>query len=146
MMPPAIPSQARTLRVTSEMDRLPGVMTFVQEALGSLDLPRPVCYEVLTAVDEAVTNVIRHAYGESDEGEFAVHIWRDGERVVVSVRHCGRLPDLRLVPEPDLTSDWKHRPVGGLGIYLMQKLVDEVHFLRYGDGSSETRLVKRVGQ
>jgi len=143
-LPPAVPARAYTLRVPSQIDRLPVVCAFVQEVFESLGLPAPARYEILTAVDEAVTNVIKHAYGESDEGEFALHIWREGERVVLSIRHRGYPPDLRQISPPDLTSDLEHRRVGGLGIYLMQQLMDEVHFLSYEDGSSETRLVKWV--
>ncbi len=142
--PPPIPSSAHSLRVASQIGCLPQVIAFAQRALTDLGVPVSLGYEVLTALDEAVTNVIKHAYGESDEGTFAVHVWREGERVVLSIRHCGTPPDLRQIPPPDLTSDLEHRRVGGLGIYLMQRLMDEVHFLTYEDGSSETRLVRRV--
>lgn len=144
ILPPPIPASAYTLRASSRIGDLPRVLAFAQEALAALDVPVPLRYEVLTALDEAVTNVIKHAYGESDEGAFTVHVWREGDRVVISIRHCGTPPDLRQIPPPDLTSDLEHRRIGGLGIYLMQQLMDEVHFVRYGDGSSETRLVKEV--
>ncbi len=146
ILPPPVPTSAYTLRAISQIGHLPAVVAFAQEALAALNVPVPLRYEVLTALDEAVTNVIKHAYGESDEGEFTVHIWREGDRVLLSIRHCGTPPDLRQIPPPDLTSDLEHRRIGGLGIYLMQRLMDEVHFLRYEDGSSETRLIKRIGE
>lgn len=142
--PPPVPAQAFALTVSPQMERLPAAVACVQQALESLDLPRPARYEFLTAVDEAITNVIKHAYGGSREGEFSIHVWHQGDRVFLSIRHRGQPPDLRRVPPPDLTSDLEHRQPGGLGIYLMQKLMDEVHFVTYGDGTSETRLVKRV--
>jgi len=142
--PPPIPAHAHTLATTGCLDQLPTVMDLAQHALETLVPSTMTRYEFLTVVDEAITNVILHAYCDMDPGALVVAIWRAGPRVIVSVRHRGQPPDLRTIPAPDLTSDLEHRRVGGLGIYLMQRLMDEVHFISYEDGSSETRLIKRV--
>jgi anti-sigma regulatory factor (Ser/Thr protein kinase) len=95
---------------------------------------RAVMADVLLALDEAVSNAIRHG---SRAGEpVQVSVERDGEWVEMSVRDGGptpRLPRLPDEPPPVLET-------GGRGLWLILQLVDEVRLQRIGDG---TRLVMR---
>jgi serine/threonine-protein kinase RsbW len=95
---------------------------------------RAVMADVLLALDEAVSNAIRHG---SRAGEpVQVSVESDGEWVEMSVRDGGptpRLPRLPDEPPPVLET-------GGRGLWLILQLVDEVRLQRIGDG---TRLVMR---
>jgi anti-sigma regulatory factor (Ser/Thr protein kinase) len=93
-----------------------------------------VLADVLLALDEAVSNAIRH--GSRGGEPVQVSVERDGEWVEMTVRDAGptpRLPRLPAEPPPVLET-------GGRGLWLILQLVDEVRLQRVGDG---TRLTMR---
>jgi serine/threonine-protein kinase RsbW len=98
------------------------------------DVDERVLADVLLALDEAVSNAIRHGSRGGDPVQVSVE--SDGEWVEMSVRDGGptpRLPRLPAEPPPVYQT-------GGRGLWLILQLVDEVRLQRIGDG---TRLTMR---
>lgn len=91
-------------------------------------LSEKAIYDVEVALDEAVVNIIEHSYGGQGTGEIecTCQILPDGLQIVLHDSGCFFNPDD--VPEPDLTSPLDERKTGGLGLYFMRKLMDEVTF------------------
>jgi serine/threonine-protein kinase RsbW len=115
---------------------LPDLRRSVAGSFGGVD--RAVMADVLLALDEAVSNAIRHGSRAGDPVEVSVD--SDSGWLEMSVRDGGptpRLPRLPAEPPPALQT-------GGRGLWLILQLVDEVRLQRIGDG---TRLVmrRRVG-
>ena len=77
--------------------------------------------EVLLAVQEALTNVVRHAY-EGKGGQVEVRFKDLGDTIEVSIRDHGKKFDLHSIPKPVLPP----KKPGGLGVYLIKTLMDEV--------------------
>jgi serine/threonine-protein kinase RsbW len=98
------------------------------------DVDERVLADVLLALDEAVSNAIRHGSRGGDPVQVSVE--SDGEWVEMSVRDGGPTPRLpRLPAEPPPVYE-----TGGRGLWLILQLVDEVRLQRIGDG---TRLIMR---
>lgn len=91
------------------------------------------------AVDEAVANVILHAYQSEPGRPIEVVIEADAEQVRVSIYHEGRGFDPEAVPPPVFNGSRQ----GGFGLYLMRQTVEEVTFLAEADGRRGVRLIKR---
>jgi anti-sigma regulatory factor (Ser/Thr protein kinase) len=111
---------------------LPDLRRSVAGTFGDVD--RTVMADVLLALDEAVSNAIRH--GSQGGGPVQVSVENDGEWFEMSVRDGGptpRLPRLPNEPPPVLET-------GGRGLWLILQLVDEIRLQRIGEG---TRLVMR---
>jgi serine/threonine-protein kinase RsbW len=85
-------------------------------------------YAVQLAVDEACSNIIEHAYDEQSPGDIHFTCEVTGSRLRLTLRDTGKPFDPSAVPEPDLACALEDRQVGGLGIYIMRKIMDEVHF------------------
>jgi serine/threonine-protein kinase RsbW len=120
------------LTLPPSSSHLPDLRRSVARTLGDLD--RRVLADVLLALDEAVSNAIRHGSRGGDPVQVSVE--SDGEWVEMTVRDAGptpRLPRLPAEPPPVLQT-------GGRGLRLILQLVDEVRLQRIGDG---TRLVMR---
>lgn len=98
--------------------------------------------QIRLAVDEACANVVLHVAGGAD-AVFTVVCEEDHQRLTVRVQDPGPPFDLAAVPKPDLDAPVERRKVGGLGIYLMRRVMDEVS-LRECEGGKELVLVKRV--
>jgi serine/threonine-protein kinase RsbW len=86
-------------------------------------------------------NVIEHAYA-GEGGEFTVCIEVCGPDVEITVTDHGRPFDPKGVPLPDLSLPLEERPIGGLGIFLMQHLMDDVEFMFSAKGN-RLKMVKR---
>jgi len=98
-------------------------------------------HNVLLSVDEVLTNVIRHAYGEGNEkgkDKMQVSFSEFDDRVEILVEDKGPHFDPLKVPLPKLPSD---KP-GGLGIYLVRSFMDEVNYEIIQPKGNRLRLVK----
>jgi serine/threonine-protein kinase RsbW len=123
-----------TLPATSSC--LPDLRRSVARTLEDVD--DGIVADVLLALDEAVSNAIRHGSRAGDPLEVSVE--SDSEWVEMSVRDGGptpRLPRLPARPPPALQT-------GGRGLWLILQLVDEVRLQRIGDGIRLT-MRRRVG-
>lgn len=85
-------------------------------------------YDVELAVDEACTNIIDHSYGGEGLGEIECicEIIDGGLKIIIIDSGCFFNPDA--IPIPDVNKPMKLRPEGGLGLFFMRNLMDEVHF------------------
>ena len=82
------------------------------------------------AVDEATTNVIEHAYNGAADKELEVRIEDRGPDFRVDVVDTGAMVDPRALPRVDLERYVTERRTGGLGVHLMEKIMDSVTFRR----------------
>lgn len=98
--------------------------------------------EIQTAVDEACTNVIKHAYAEKD-GTIDITCEVQDNNFVVTIRDKGKPFDPYSVPLPDLETDVDERRIGGLGIYLMRTLMDDVSY-SFDAAEGNTLVMKKM--
>jgi serine/threonine-protein kinase RsbW len=97
----------------------------IQELCGAIPQAGPsFSYNMQLAVDEAVVNVITHAYRDDPSGvvEMTCELHRD--RLVVHIRDWGLSFDASAVPEPDLAEPQER----GYGVYLIRNLMDSVQY------------------
>jgi serine/threonine-protein kinase RsbW len=85
-------------------------------------------YSIQLAADEAATNVIEHAYQGNPNGEIEIHCGIRNETITVVLLDHGKPFDPSTVQQPNLKVDIAERQVGGLGIYLMRTLMDDVRY------------------
>jgi serine/threonine-protein kinase RsbW len=133
---------SRSLVVSAKLDKLSEVRHFVDDTAKFLGFQNAAVQDMCLAVDEAVTNVILHGYG-SEAGELSIEVGRN--RGALIVRVCDRAPpfDPTSAPPPNLTAPLKERPIGGTGIFLMRKAVDEIVHRVLPTGGNELTLVKK---
>jgi Anti-sigma regulatory factor (Ser/Thr protein kinase) len=82
------------------------------------------------AVDEATTNVIEHAYKGAADQEIELRFEDRGAEFRVELIDTGKMVDPRTVPRVDLERFVTERRTGGLGMHLMEKIMDSVTFRR----------------
>jgi anti-sigma regulatory factor (Ser/Thr protein kinase) len=130
-----IPSQTRYLNLVTNLAKRASLAAGLDDAASA---------KVSIAVDEAVTNIIVHAYENDPEKKVEVSLRFSGNSLVVSLAHRGnglRSEDVKL---PDPKDYIKHPRKGGLGLLLMSRFMDEVHFSENGD-LFECCMVKHLG-
>ncbi len=119
------------LKVEGTMANLPGILEFIESSCQKHHVDDTKAYEISLAVDEAVTNIITHAY-TSGGGNIRVVFARESDMIVITIEDEGSPFDPTKFPPPDVSADLEHREIGGLGIYLMRKVMDTVTYRREG--------------
>ncbi len=129
------------LSVKASLDNLQEIRSYVDRAGASLGVSDSALGDLRLAVDEAVTNVIIHGYGDL-EGNVEICMEAIGNSVIVRIRDRAEsfVPDQ--IDAPQLKTPLKDRPFGGMGIFLIKKMTDEAEFLPLPGGGNEIRLVK----
>ena len=90
-------------------------------------------YHLLVSIEEILTNIIK--YGFDEEGVHPIHITfrRVEEQIEMEFEDRGREFNPLEIGEPDLDIPLEERKLGGLGIHLVKKMVDEAKYRREGD-------------
>ena len=89
--------------------------------------PRNI-YAIQTAVDEACSNIVDHAYGGEDLGFIKVNVSILDSAIKITITDDGLPFNPDEVPKPDLHNPLENRKERGLGVYFMRELMDEVSF------------------
>lgn len=117
-----------TLTISATLDALAQISEFITDATTRAGLDDHAAWQVQLAVDEAATNIIQHGYDQAAPGEIELAWQIADNQLTVTLRDQGRRFDPEQVPDPDITSPLEERQAGGLGIFLMGRLMDTVQF------------------
>ena len=100
-------------------------------------------YNIQLAADEAASNIIEHAYEGVSNGVLELSCGVKGNVITIILVDHGESFDPSEIPLPDLKADLSERKIGGLGIFLMRKLMDEVHYEVKPNKSNVLTMIKR---
>lgn len=123
-------------------ESLANVADFVRYEAKEAGLSFKETFELETAVDEAVSNIIEHAYGGEGIGEILCTCTPIEDGIKIILEDHGQPFDPSCVPVPDLKVQWKERKNHGLGYFLMCQLMDDVKF-EFSDKQNRLTLIKR---
>jgi anti-sigma regulatory factor (Ser/Thr protein kinase) len=125
----------KTVKFAARFENLDEIREFVGNIARKGGFSDKDVYNIQLATDEAASNVIEHAYQNSADGVLELSCGMKGDAITIVLTDHGRSFDPSQVPAPDLKADLTDRKIGGLGIFLMRKLMDEIHY-RPGLGKS----------
>lgn len=125
------------------MANLARVAEFVADVTARARLSQKQSDDIQMAVDEAVTNVMEHAYAGRKNGRILITTTVSAREFLVEIRDNGKPFDPNSVPPPNIKSPLSERAIGGLGIFFMRKLMTTVEFTR-DTGGNVTRMYKKL--
>lgn len=134
--------QNNELIVSSSTDNLSVIRDFIRAAADKAGLSLEVIGKITLAVDEACTNVIKHAYNYSPDGEIIITATSKNSKFIITITDFGKSFNPDTIPEPNLKESIKQKRVGGLGMFLMRKLMDEVEYKSSPRKTNRVTLVK----
>ena len=131
-----------TLQAT--LDNLPEVTAFIDSQLEELDCPMKAQFQIDVAIDELFTNIATYAYGDST-GNVTVRLdtQEDPRAVLITFIDNGVPYNPLEQEEPDITLAAEDRPIGGLGIFVVKKTMDDMSY-DYKDGQNILRIKKKI--
>ncbi len=130
VLPARLEHLEELLKAVSDCARSQG---FDQKRIGEMEL----------AIEEAFVNICNYAYPEKT-GEAALTCRLDKERFIMEIVDSGLPFDVTQLSDPDITAQPEEREIGGLGIFLMKQLMDEVTYRREGDRNVLTLIVRKA--
>ncbi len=132
----------KKLLVKSTTDNLALIREFTRSSAAECGFTEETIGKIILAVDEACTNIIKHAYKYSPEGNIFLTIKFEEGKFFISITDEGVHFDPSSIPEPDLVKYYKQKRAGGLGMFLIKKLMDEVNYSTLSGNKNQVVLVK----
>lgn len=134
----------KELTVGASFDQIEVVTDFVNETLEALGGSVRARLQLDVAIDEIMSNIVRYAYSPGT-GSVTVRLeaLENPPAVRLSFIDRGVPYDPFTARQPDVSAPAEERAVGGLGIYLVRKTMDEVRY-EYLDGQNILHITKRI--
>ena len=120
----------RRLKLRNDINEIPRLHGFIQTLSDDINLDHAQAMSLNLALEEAVSNVMLYAYPEGTEGQVEVEAAILDDRLEFKVSDSGVAFDPTVARAPDLAADLKDRPIGGLGIFLVKRIMDQVTYTR----------------
>ena len=113
------------LLLKNDISQVPLLADFIDQVCEEFALDSNLCFQLNLVLEEAVVNVIQYAFVLKDNGK--------------------PFNPLTQAPDVDISLDAEKRKIGGLGIFLVQQMMDEVDYQRTPDGMNVLVMKKKSG-
>ena len=128
----------------AKVDALPDVLGFVEEMLENYECPMKIQMAVCVAIEEVFVNVAHYAYGDSDgDVNFGIRFDEESREITFRMADKGVPFDPLEKPDPDITLSADEREIGGLGIFITKKTMDQVTYI-YENNENILTMVKKM--
>ena len=135
----------KELNISATVENIPVVTAFVDEQLEALACPVKAQTQIDIAIDEVFSNIARYAYNpEVGEATVRVEVQEDPLSVIITFIDGGMPYDPLTAAEPDTGLSAKERSVGGLGLFIVRKSMDDITY-RYEGGRNILTVRKNIG-
>jgi len=114
--------------VDSKSGDLGGVRDMVSALDRACGLPAEVVFDINVVLDELISNIIKYGYSDDAAHEIHVKLSASDTAVEIGIEDDGKAFDPFALPEPDLSLPLAERPVGGLGVHFVRKLMNDVKY------------------
>ena len=131
------------LVLRNEISEISRLGPFVEAISRNAGLSTTEIMNINLALEEAVTNVVMYAYPEGEDGLVTVEAKRKVGALEFILSDSGKAFDPTVVPDADTTLGAEQRRIGGLGIFLVRKLMDEISYERR-DGKNYLYMKKKI--
>ncbi|MCL2069541.1 MAG: SpoIIE family protein phosphatase [Treponema sp.] len=140
---PGVKAQARKeLHLAAVIENLDKTIDFVNAELKRHNCPQNIQNDINIAVEEAFTNIVNYAYETS--GNISIYLEIQDKKAVISLEDSGKAQNPLEQATPDLDKPLLERQIGGLGIYFIKKLMDNVTYT-HQNGKNLLTMVKKIG-
>ena len=134
----------KELTIAATVENIETVTDFVNEQLEALDCPMKAQMQIDIAIDELFGNIAHYAYNpEIGQATVRVEVVEDPLSVVITFIDNGVSYDPLAKADPDTTLSAEERDIGGLGIYMVKKSMDEIAY-EYKDGQNIIKIKKNL--
>jgi len=134
-----------TFRMTNKQKCFQIFRPQVEEFGQRYGLSQKQVFNLTLVIDELITNILSYGYTDLEEHFIEVTLGIDGDRLIIEIRDDAEPFNILEAPEPelDLPVEERVRPVGGMGVHIVKKLMNCIEYRRE-DGRNVLRLEKDI--
>lgn len=133
----------RSITLANDIAEISKLATFIEEVGEAFELTPDVIFNLNLVIEEAVVNVINYAYPKEEHQSIYLSANLHEDSIVFVLTDTGKEFDPTQAPEADITLSAEERPIGGLGIFLIRQIMNEVKYQRI-DGKNVLTLEKKL--
>ena len=133
----------KSLILANDIAEISKLATFIDEIGEEFSLAPDVVFNLNLVLEEAVVNVINYAYPKEEHQSIYLSATLHDGSIVFVLTDTGKEFDPTQAPEADITLSAEERPIGGLGIFLIRQIMNEVKYQRI-DGKNVLTLEKKL--
>ena len=133
----------KSIVLTNDISEVGKLNAFVEEIGNEFSLSSDIIFNLNLVLEEAVVNVINYAYPKEEHEFIYLSAHMHEGSIILVLTDTGKEFDPTLAPEVDITLSADERPIGGLGIFLIRQIMNEVRYERI-DGKNILTLEKKL--
>lgn len=133
----------KSIILANDIAEISRLATFIEEVGEAFALTPDVVFNLNLVIEEAVVNVINYAYPKEEHQSIYLSANLHNGSIVFVLTDTGKEFDPTQAPEADITLSAEERPIGGLGIFLIRQIMNEVKYQRI-DGKNVLTLEKKL--
>ena len=128
---------------SADLDALSEVVAFTESELEKADCPMKTALSLTVAIEEMFVNVANYAYTNGGTATLAIEHDREKNEILFRLTDSGIPFNPLAKPDPDITLPVEKRKIGGLGIFMMKKAMDEVFYAKE-NGKNILTMIKKL--
>lgn len=132
------------ITINSEIANLPTLRQFIDHASESMKLQTDMAFAFKLSLDEVCTNIITYGYPEGKKGLININFRKEKQRVVLTVEDEGVIFDPSISQDVDTKADLKDREIGGIGLHVIETMVDDIQYQRTEKNINRLTLTKKI--
>lgn len=133
----------KKLVLKNEISEINKLAIFIEEVGEELNLPSELVFNLNLVLEEAVSNVILYAYPKEEHQEILLTARKSDKNLIFMLTDSGKEFDPTQAPDADITLSAEEREIGGLGIFLIRQIMNEVAYQRI-EGKNVLTLGKQI--
>jgi sigma-B regulation protein RsbU (phosphoserine phosphatase) len=134
----------KRLTIKAAVENLDRVLAFVDEQLEAAGCPMKTQMQIDVAVEEIFVNIAHYAYAPgTGNAVIGIHVDSETRTAVITFADSGIPYDPTAAEDPDVTLPAEEREVGGLGIFMVKKSMDDMRY-EYKDGQNILTITKKI--
>jgi serine/threonine-protein kinase RsbW len=133
----------KSIVLTNDISEVGKLNAFVEEIGNEFSLSSDIIFNLNLVLEEAVVNVINYAYPKEEQEFIYLSAHMHEGSIILVLTDTGKEFDPTLAPEVDITLSADERPIGGLGIFLIRQIMNEVRYERI-EGKNILTLEKKL--
>ena len=122
-----------SIELKSKLSELETLRKNLEQFGKQLGLTKKCLFEINLALEEIVTNIISYRCADNEEQCIQVTLSHENHMVIIKIEDCGVPFNLLQAAEPDLECGLEELKIGGLGIHLVKKMMNDIIYERCGD-------------
>ena len=120
----------REIKISNDLNEISVLASFIEELGEELSLSFETTMNINLALEEAVANIIMYAYPTQEQHTILLRVTYSEKQLVFLLTDKGASFDPTQVDEVDVTLSLEERPIGGLGIFLIRSIMNEISYQR----------------